>query len=350
MQHDLPREAHWLATCRPERSYLTTDHLSGRRATALAASLHITYGYTQPLAKPTHVLKPQDAGCEPGSCSPDEVDGEGTRKVLGSSVVTSVSVIMDLGNGSQGFADATGRPVEKPASADHLASPPSLMSPDRYEFYTFNDEGDLVKRLMTMDEIQGLIAGESVEIGSDLPGIEPDEAGHGEEQRPGSFFYLPHPLERTPDWSPPGVDKVVKKVQDVLADVQNRITIEEGNHVPSWGINRPNVPNPLLHPTQNIPGSILHLLKDTPEKFSTFVPPVQSFSTPKPDSQSNVDYYHNNCPRNKTTYNHRNFSRNKVDHNNFPRIKNSYDQFPRNKNYICNCARNKAVHYKTNYT
>ncbi|XP_059480023.1 mucin-2-like [Neocloeon triangulifer] len=211
-----------------------------------------------------------------------ELDGDDTRKVLGSSVVTSVSVIMDLGNGSQTYADPTGRPVDKPASASHLSSPPSLMSPDRYEFYTFNDAGDLVKRMMTMDEIQGLIAGESVEIGSDLPGMDPQDVEPLEE-RPTSFFLLPRPLERNPDWSPPGVDKVIKKVQDVLADVQNRITIEESSHVPHWGINRPNIPNTPLHATQNIPGSTLHLLKDTPEKVSTFVPPV--FTTSKPTEE-----------------------------------------------------------------
>lgn len=32
------------------------------------------------------------------------------------------------------------------------------LDPDRYEFYTFNDDGDLVKRLMTMEEIQSIVA------------------------------------------------------------------------------------------------------------------------------------------------------------------------------------------------
>lgn len=34
----------------------------------------------------------------------------------------------------------------------------SLLDPDRYEFYTFNDDGELEKRLMTMDEIQRIVA------------------------------------------------------------------------------------------------------------------------------------------------------------------------------------------------
>lgn len=79
--------------------------------------------------------------------------------ILFFSVVTSVSVIMDTGNGSKAvFTDAVGKPVSKPAAAAHLASPINLLNPDRYEFYTFDDSGDLVKRLMTLEEIQQIIA------------------------------------------------------------------------------------------------------------------------------------------------------------------------------------------------
>lgn len=66
---------------------------------------------------------------------------------------------MDVGNGSQTFfSDAVGKPMTKPLTATQLASPINLLNPDRYEFYTFDDSGDLVKRLMTLDEIQGIIA------------------------------------------------------------------------------------------------------------------------------------------------------------------------------------------------
>jgi len=79
------------------------------------------------------------------------------------SVVTSVSVIMDLGNGTKKyFADAAGNPVPKPTAAVMVGSPVGLLNPDRYEFYTFDEAGDLVKRLMTLEEIQSIIAnGES---------------------------------------------------------------------------------------------------------------------------------------------------------------------------------------------
>jgi hypothetical protein len=75
-----------------------------------------------------------------------------------SSVVTSVSVIMEAGNGSKIYADAVGKPVSKPQMPGDVASPIDLLNPDRYEFYTFDDTGDLVKRLMTLEEIHDIIA------------------------------------------------------------------------------------------------------------------------------------------------------------------------------------------------
>lgn len=71
-------------------------------------------------------------------------------------VVTSVSVVM---NGQEPqFADAVGNYIPRPLVPPRVASPVSLLDPDRYEFYTFNDAGDLVKRLMTMNEIQSIVA------------------------------------------------------------------------------------------------------------------------------------------------------------------------------------------------
>lgn len=76
------------------------------------------------------------------------------------SVVTSVSVVMETNNGKHTYyADAVGQPLSKPNIASQVASPINLLNPDRYEFYTFNDDGELVKRLMTLKEIQGIIAG-----------------------------------------------------------------------------------------------------------------------------------------------------------------------------------------------
>lgn len=73
-------------------------------------------------------------------------------------MVTSVSVILN-GQEPAHFSDAAGRPVPRPLVPPQVASPINLLNPDRYEFYTFNDNGDLIKRLMTVKEIQSIVAG-----------------------------------------------------------------------------------------------------------------------------------------------------------------------------------------------
>ncbi|KAJ6648795.1 Leukocyte elastase inhibitor [Pseudolycoriella hygida] len=91
-----------------------------------------------------------------------EKDDETSRKIIGSSVVTSVSVILN-GEEPPKFSDAIGKPIPRPLVPPQVASPINLLNPDRYEFYTFNDNGDLIKRLMTMKEIQSIVAGGSNE-------------------------------------------------------------------------------------------------------------------------------------------------------------------------------------------
>jgi len=39
-----------------------------------------------------------------------------------------------------------------------VASPAGLLRPDKFQFYTYNDKGDMITRQMTVQEIQGLIA------------------------------------------------------------------------------------------------------------------------------------------------------------------------------------------------
>ncbi|KAH1028902.1 uncharacterized protein PB18E9.04c [Dendroctonus ponderosae] len=97
--------------------------------------------------------------CYAGDDGTGESDGDTSRKILGSSVVTSVSVVMDTANKKHTiFTDAIGRPQSKPSNPSELASPIDLLNPDRYEFYTFDDHGDLVKRLMSLEEIRSIIA------------------------------------------------------------------------------------------------------------------------------------------------------------------------------------------------
>lgn len=74
-------------------------------------------------------------------------------------MVTSVSVTQNGQQQTVQFSDAVGKPVPRPLVPPQVASPINLLNPDRYEFYTFNDNGDLIKRLMTMKEIQSIVAG-----------------------------------------------------------------------------------------------------------------------------------------------------------------------------------------------
>lgn len=68
-----------------------------------------------------------------------------------------MSVVLN-GQKEPQFTDAAGNYVPRPLVPPRVASPINLLNPDRYEFYTFNDEGDLVKRLMTLKEIQSIVA------------------------------------------------------------------------------------------------------------------------------------------------------------------------------------------------
>nr|XP_022904999.1 uncharacterized protein LOC111417060 [Onthophagus taurus] len=103
--------------------------------------------------------------------------------------------VMDTENGTQ-IIDAIGKPLPKPQGASPVASPINLLNPDRYEFFTFNDNGDLVKRLMTLEEIQGIIAN-----------------GDGEDFNYNVAEYLPE-----------------KKVNDIVSNVQNVLKEQMVNH------------------------------------------------------------------------------------------------------------------------
>lgn len=159
-----------------------------------------------------------------------EEDGASSRKILGSSVVTSVSVIMDAGGAQTHFSDAVGRPVAKPHTSAQVASPIDLLNPDRYEFYTFDDSGDLVKRLMTLDEIQGIIASSDGEL----------LTSYNAQQQ---AIYMPE-----------------KKVNDVVNNVQNVLKEEIESHRNS---NNNNQSNGADHPR---PPPLL----DTPDVSATW--------------------------------------------------------------------------------
>ncbi|XP_055379968.1 mucin-2 [Condylostylus longicornis] len=105
----------------------------------------------------------------------DIKDKENGKQIIGSSnVPPSVSVIL---NGEEPqFTDAVGQPIPKPQIPLQVASPINLLNPDRYEFYTFDDNGQLVKRLMTIKEIQSIVANGDGEGATVLHNSEIDES------------------------------------------------------------------------------------------------------------------------------------------------------------------------------
>nr|CAD7570454.1 unnamed protein product [Timema californicum] len=201
----------------------------------------------------THAL-PFPTNQSPTAAAQDaEVESEESRKVLGSSVVTSVSVIMDLGNGTKAYyADPMGRPVPKPTASAYVGSPPDLLHPDRYEFYTFDDSGDLVKKLMTLDEIHSIIAaGESGES----PELRPNYY-HSSLKSPsllGEGATVEIMDDAVAEYSSPemGVHQVIESVQNVLkgeleaskdkSPIQMDSMVKPGNESPEWSALIPGI-------------------------------------------------------------------------------------------------------------
>lgn len=107
------------------------------------------------------------------------------------------------------FTDAVGKTVPRPFVPPQVASPINLLNPDRYEFYTFNDAGELVKRLMTLKEIQSIVAnGNGAMIGDNEP----------ESQ---SVYLNTIPLSNQGSET---------KVQDIVDNVQNVLSREMENN------------------------------------------------------------------------------------------------------------------------
>lgn len=144
------------------------------------------------------------------------------------SVVTSVSVIMN-GNEEPQFTDAVGKTVPRPFVPPQVASPINLLNPDRYEFYTFNEKGELVKRLMTLREIQSIVAnGNGALIGGDN---DPNESQ--------SVILNSIPLTNSNHDSDTKVQDIVDTVQNVLSrEMENNKNIST---IPHELLDTPNV-------------------------------------------------------------------------------------------------------------
>lgn len=123
------------------------------------------------------------------------------------------------------FTDAVGKTIPKPFVPPNVASPINLLNPDRYEFYTFNEKGELIKRLMTMKEIQSIVANGNGAVVT--------------ENSDGDY----NPAMMTPLHQSPGAET---RVQDIVDNVQNVLSREMENnknisHIPSQLLDTPDV-------------------------------------------------------------------------------------------------------------
>lgn len=104
----------------------------------------------------------------------------------------------------------------QPKKQGSLSSPAELFSPDRYEFFTFDDDGQIIKKLMSVKEIQKIIAN--------------NEKGlTGEHETPIEYYQI---LTVTPDVeSIPAISRInpnepLFSIHDVIASVQNVLKSE----------------------------------------------------------------------------------------------------------------------------
>ncbi|XP_017074903.2 mucin-5AC [Drosophila eugracilis] len=206
----------------PQQSLLTyvTSSTSRQRSQSANLSLQPAFVYDSPPPEEEQVSK------QPLKTSvfPSNVRNKETvpPKKFNTSIATPpVSVVLN-GNEPQ-FTDALGHKVPKPQPSLQVASPIVLLNPDRYEFYTFDEHGELVKRLMTVQEIQSIVAN-----------------GDGE----GPSFIHPVPIvEGNPD----------KNLQDIVDSVQSVLSKEVASSS-----------------AKNSSGELLPPLLDTPDVSSSW--------------------------------------------------------------------------------
>ncbi|CAF4958102.1 unnamed protein product [Pieris macdunnoughi] len=132
------------------------------------------------------------------------------------------------------IADAAGISIPRPSNLPAtVGSPVNLLTPDRYEFYTFDESGELVKRLMTLEEIQAIVA-----AGEDADGL----VTFANENQPTIAFNFSQPP--------------YTKVNSVVANVQNVLKAQMEAHKN----------NPVMQPTLDTP--------DVSDSWSLILPSI----------------------------------------------------------------------------
>lgn len=96
-------------------------------------------------------------------------------KIYNFSVVTSVSVTTNKEKTSSHISEKSQERKRVIPSSDLPVSPAVLLRPDKFQFYTFNQKGDVITKQMTEQQIQSLIAAGGGHLPLELH--EPQKAG-----------------------------------------------------------------------------------------------------------------------------------------------------------------------------
>ncbi|BET02159.1 SERPIN [Nesidiocoris tenuis] len=184
---------------------------------------------------------------------------------------------MDHPNGTKTYITDGEVPLSAPPPV--VGSPASLMAPDRYEFYSFGKDGELVKKLMTLDQIQGLIAGgdELLASAHGSPAYTQGQAPGVSSGGPPTDFYQ-QPLVQAGE--PEGVNKVLESVQNVLKSELQTAHVPDHVDIPpiaddSWSILLPGFLNGELDFKEPIKPTIrpFNVTKLPPVTFPPTTPP-----------------------------------------------------------------------------
>nr|XP_034829427.1 serine-rich adhesin for platelets [Maniola hyperantus] len=133
------------------------------------------------------------------------------------------------------IADAVGNSLPPPSSVPAtVGSPVNLLTPDRYEFYTFDESGELVKRLMTLEEIQAIVA-----AGEETEGL----VTFANDNQPTIAFNFTQPSQTKVHNVVTNVQNVLKAQMEAQKNKPNNIqpTLDTPDVSDSWSLILPSI-------------------------------------------------------------------------------------------------------------
>ncbi|XP_045769142.1 uncharacterized threonine-rich GPI-anchored glycoprotein PJ4664.02 [Maniola jurtina] len=133
------------------------------------------------------------------------------------------------------IADAVGNSLPAPSSVPAtVGSPVNLLTPDRYEFYTFDESGELVKRLMTLEEIQAIVA-----AGEETEGL----VTFANDNQPTIAFNFTQPSQTKVHSVVTNVQNVLKAQMEAQKNKPNNIqpTLDTPDVSDSWSLILPSI-------------------------------------------------------------------------------------------------------------